>query len=357
MKLRLTGFFVVAIILSALVSCSNSSKKDKEVQAGPPKGPSSLPVEGYVIVPESINPSLTIAGTLLPMEETEIHPEVSGRVVMLSVKEGAYITKGTVMAKLFDEDLRAQLQKLKVQLQVAQRTEERQSDLLEIGGISQQDYDLSLLNVSALKADIAVMESNIEKTVIRAPFNGTLGFKNISIGAYITPATVITTIRQTDLLKLEFSVPEKFSPSVKVGNKVRFTTESNKGEFEATIMSTESSINQSTRSLDVHAIVRNTGNRLKAGAFANVLYFIGEEMDAVMIPSQCIIPGAREKNVIVFNGGEAAFKVVETGIRNADKIEITKGLNIGDTVITTGLLSIKPGSSVRISSYYKEEDQ
>lgn len=352
MKSTLSRVFLPALILTILLSCNSSAKKEVATGGNQPRGAAQLPVEGYVIIPEKISPSLTIAGTLLPMEETEIHPEVSGRVVTLSVKEGAYVTKGTVLAKLFDEDLRAQLQKLKVQLEVAQRTEERQSDLLKIGGISQQDYDLSLLNVSALKADIEVMQTNIDKTVIRAPFNGTLGFKNISIGAYITPQTVITTIRQTDLLKLEFSVPEKFSHSVILGNKVRFTTEANTGEFEASIMSTESSINQSTRSLDAHALVRNPNNKLKAGAFANVLYYIGEQSDAVMIPSQCIIPGAREKNVILYNGGNAEFRVVETGIRSADKIEITQGLNIGDTVITTGLLSIKPGSGVRISSYY-----
>jgi len=145
------------------------------------------------------------------MEQTEIHPEVSGRFIRLSVKEGSFVQKGTVLAKLFDEDLIAQLQKLKVQLQVAEKTEQRQSDLLKIGGISQQDYDLSLLSVSGLKADIEILQTEIDKTVVRAPFSGTLGFKNISVGAYVTPQTVVTTIRQTDVLKLEFSVPENIA--------------------------------------------------------------------------------------------------------------------------------------------------
>lgn len=340
--------------MAMIFSCRDSAQKGSKEMTGKPRGSSGLPVQGFVLVPEVIKPSLTIAGTLLPMEETEIHPEVSGRVVMLSIKEGNYVSRGTVLAKLFDGDLRAQLDKLKVQLQVAEKTEQRHSDLLKIGGISQQDYDLSLLNVSGLKADIAVLETAIEKTVIRAPFNGRLGFKNISIGAYITPQTILTTIRQNELLKLEFSVPEKYSKKVVIGNKVRFTTEANEGSIEGTIMSTESGINETTRNLDVHAVVRNPSEKLKAGGFANVIFQLGEEDRAVMVPSQAIIPGARDKQVIVYKGGKAVFRVVETGVRDREKIEITKGLSLGDTVITTGLLSIKEGNPITISSFLKE---
>lgn len=356
MNFRKPTCLFVLIATGIFFSCSSSDKKQVQ-KTETSRGPgAALPVQGYVVVPEVIEPSLTIAGTLLPLEETEIHPEVSGRVVTLSVKEGSYVQKGTVLARLFDGDLRAQLQKLKVQLQVAEKTEERQSELLKIGGISQQDYDLSALNVSGLKADIAILQTNIDKTVIRAPFNGRLGFKNISLGAYVTPQTVITTIRQTNVLKLDFSVPEKFSKYVAKGNKVTFTTEGTDDSFEATIRTVESGIDYTTRNLNVHALVPNPGNRLRPGGFANVVFQLGKETNAVMVPSQSIIPGAREKEVVVFNGGKADFRVVETGVRNEEKIEILKGLSIGDTVITTGLLSIKPGAAITISSYLNNED-
>ncbi len=350
------GVFFV-ILFATFWSCKQSAKKENPAAQMKPKGPADLPVEGFVISPSVIKPNLVIAGTLLPMEQTEIHPEVSGRVIRLSVKEGSFVQKGTVLAKLFDEDLIAQLQKLKVQLQVAEKTEQRQSDLLKIGGISQQDYDLSLLSVSGLKADIEILQTEIDKTVVRAPFSGTLGFKNISVGAYVTPQTVVTTIRQTDVLKLEFSVPEKYSKRVKLGNKVVFTTEANEGSFSATIASTESGISQTTRSLDVHAIVRNPQQLLKSGAFANVNFQLGEEDNAIMVPSQAIIPGARDKQVVVYNGGKAVFKIVETGMRNEEKIEVLKGLSLGDTIITTGLLSIKPDAGIRISSYLNDKEK
>jgi membrane fusion protein (multidrug efflux system) len=297
-----------------------------------------------------LHPSIEVAGTLLPFEETEIHPEVSGKVTYLSIKEGSHVQKGTLLAKLFDGDLQAQLQKLKVQLQVAQKTEERQSELLKIGGISQQDYDLSALDVSSIKADIQVMQASIDKTIIRAPFDGKVGFRNISIGAFITPATVITTIRQDSKLKLEFSVPEKFTPKVELGNVLYFSIESSNKKYKAKIYATESGITQENRSLKVHAVVENTDKNITAGSFAKVAFDMGDNNDAIMVPTQAVIPEARDKKVIVFNGGNADFKVVTTGTRDSAKVEILSGLNIGDTVITTGLLSIKPGSKIKLSS-------
>jgi membrane fusion protein (multidrug efflux system) len=350
MKLKYC-IFLSAILLSLFNSCGNKSNKIEPPKGGSgPADPPPLAVQGYVVHPSVLHSSIEVAGTLLPFEETEIHPEVSGKVTYLAIHEGAHIRKGTLLARLFDGDLQAQLQKLKVQLQVAQKTEERQSELLKIGGISQQDYDLSVLDVSSIKADIQVMEAAIDKTIIKAPFDGKLGFKNISIGAFITPSTVITTIRQDSKLRLEFSVPEKFTPKVQLGNILYFTTEAVPKKYKAKIYATESGITQENRSLKVHAVVENIDKNITAGSFAKVAFDMGDNNDAIMIPTQSIIPEARDKKVIVFNGGNADFKIVTTGTRDSAKVEILSGLSIGDTVITTGLLSIKPGSKIKLST-------
>ena len=350
MKLKYSSFLAVTVIFF-LFSCSNNSNKIEPPKTGAKPGdPPALEVKGYIVHPSVLHSSIEVAGTLLPFEETEIHPEVSGKVTYLSIHEGAHVKKGTLLARLFDGDLQAQLEKLKVQLQVAQKTEERQAELLKIGGISQQDYDLSALDVSSIKADIQVMQAAIDKTIIRAPFDGKLGFKNISIGAFITPATVITTIRQDSKLKLEFSVPEKFTPKVQLGNVIYFTTEAVPKKYEAKIFATESGITQENRSLKVHAVVENTDKNITAGSFAKVAFDMGDNNDAIMVPTQAIIPEARDKKVIVYNGGNADFKIVTTGTRDSAKVEILSGLSIGDTVITTGLLSIKPGSRIKLSS-------
>ncbi|MEO8820187.1 MAG: efflux RND transporter periplasmic adaptor subunit [Ginsengibacter sp.] len=350
MKLKPRKLIPVTILLFFIASCGNKSKNDLPKDAEAPHERPALDVQGYVIHPAVLHSSIEVAGTLLPFEETDIHPEVSGKVTYLSINEGTHVRKGTLLARLFDGDLQAQLQKLKVQLQVAEKTEERQDQLLKIGGISQQDYDLSSLDVSSIKADIQVMQASIDKTIIKAPFDGKIGFKNISIGAFISPTTVITTIRQDSKLKLEFSVPEKYTPKVQMGNVIYFTTESSNKQYKAKIFATESGITEANRSLKVHAVVENLDKNITAGSFAKVAFDMGDNNDAVMIPTQAIIPEARDKKVIAYNGGMADFKVVTTGTRDSAKVEILSGLSIGDTVIITGLLSIQPGSKIKLSS-------
>ncbi len=347
------------IFLVYASSCGSSSKDPSPKGKGTdkPRPNPSLSVEGYLVQSSVLNSSIDVAGTLLPFEETEIHPEVSGKVVMLSINEGRVVRRGTLLGRLFDGDLQAQLHKLNVQLAIAKKTQDRQNDLLKIGGISQQDYDLSLLSVSTIQADMQVLNASINKTIIRAPFDGKIGFKNISIGAYVTPVTIVTTIRQINRLKLEFSVPEKYTSNIKLGNSISFSTESSSKKYNAKIVATESGITAENRSLKVHAIVENTDKNITGGSFATVNFNMGDNNNAIMVPTQAIIPGARDKKVIVYRNGVADFNIVITGERDSARVEILKGLAAGDTIITTGLLSIKPGSKISLSSLKKQESK
>jgi len=355
MKLKYREVIAGILILFYISSCGSKSKDSIATHADPIKtfANASLSVEGFLVRGSVLNSSIDVAGTLLPLEETEIHPEVAGKVVMLSIKEGSIVRKGALLARLFDGDLQAQLQKLNVQLEIAKKTQDRQSELLKIGGISQQDYDLSMLNVNTIQADMQILMASINKTIIRAPFDGKIGFRNISIGAYITPLTVITTIRQDNKLKLEFSVPEKYTSKIAIDNFISFSTESSGKKYSAKIVATESGITEENRSLKVHAIVENTDRNITAGSFANVNFDMGDNKDAMMIPTQAIIPQARDKKVIVYRNGIANFNSVITGVRDSAKVEILSGLDIGDTIITTGLLSIKPGSKINLSTLKK----
>jgi membrane fusion protein (multidrug efflux system) len=352
MNVKHLSITACSILFLFIYSCGSKSKDPKPVQKHGSET-AALSVEGFLVSSSVLNSSIEIAGSLLPYEETEIHPEVNGKVVMLSIQEGAVVRRGTLLARLFDGDLQAQLQKLSVQLKIARKTQERQDELLKIGGISQQDYDLSLLNVSTIKADMQILQASIDKTIIRAPFDGKLGLKNISIGAYITPTTVLTTIRQVNKLKLEFSVPEKYTPKVAVGNVISFSTEASPRTYTAKIKATESGITQDNRSLVVHAIVENTDKNITAGSFAKVIFDMGNNNNAIMVPTQAIIPQARDKKVIVYRNGIANFNTVVTGTRDSARVEILSGLKVGDTIITTGLLQIKPDSKINLSTLKK----
>ncbi len=299
-----------------------------------------------VALPSRLAANVEVPGSLLAYEETDIHPEVAGRIITLHLQEGGYVKEGDLIAKLYDGDLQAQMRKLEVQLKIADQTEKRQAELLKIQGISQQDYDLSLLDVQSLKADMDITKEEIRKTEIRAPFSGKLGLKNISPGAYVTPVTVLTTISQVDQLKIEFSVPERYSEKIKKGMLVNFTVEGNSNVFSASIIATQTSIEADTRSLTIRALVKGHNPALIPGSFAKVKMVLGEDNSALMVPNTVIIPQGRKKLLFLYKGGKAMPSEVITGVRDSTNIQILQGLNAGDTVITSAILYMRPGMEV-----------
>ena len=339
-------FSLALSLLLALFACED--KKDaKKPQDQSKSGPVS--VEAIVIKPTTVSESIEVAGNILPYELTEIRPEISGRVIQLNFKEGSTVAKDVLLVKLFDADLQAQRKKLKVQLQIAEKTEERQRELLKISGISQQDYDLSLLQVNNIKADIELTMVNIGKTEIHAPYAGRMGLRYISLGAYITPANILTTLSQVNMKKISFNIPEKYSNDIRPGMAVAFGIEGKEGTYNATILASETVIESETRNLKILATINDGNNNLVPGSFAKVGLTLGSNDAAVMVPSQCIVPSARTKQLLLYRNGKPEFVSVTTGLRNAENVQITSGIKPGDTVITTGLLFIRKDSKLKLS--------
>lgn len=344
-QILLKGLCMAAIIMTA--SCGD--KKDDKAAATKPATPPVTRVEGYIVKQQAINENLNLPGTILPFEETEIHSEVTGRVTAINFAEGTMVSKGALLVKLFDGDLVAQLKKLEVQLKIAEKTVERQQELLKIGGISQQEVDLSGLQVSNIKADMDLLRISISKTSIRAPYSGRLGFRNVSLGAYLTPTTSITTLKQVNQLKIEFSVPGKYTTIISPTLPVKFNIEGSPNTYFAKITATESSITENNRSLTVRAVVQQIDKYIMPGAFASIKLAFDANPTAIMIPSQAIIPQARYKKVIVSRNGLASFETVETGMRDSSSVEITSGLKVGDTIITSGILTLKPNAKIQLN--------
>ena len=330
-----------------LISSCNSKKPGPASGGGRSQGPIS--VDGFIVSERSISENIEVPGSLLPFEETQIRAEVGGRIVQLNIIEGSVVSKGTMLAKLFDRDLQAQLRKLEVQLKIAEKSEERSSELLEIQGISQQDYDLSALSVENLRADIESTQIAISRTEIRAPYTGKVGLRNVSLGAYVAPNDIITIIRQVDKLKLEFSIPEKYAKEISTGYIISFQVDGGNSNHKAKVIATENSVDQSTRTLKVRALVDEKHPELIPGVFAKVNLQLGKNDKALMVPTQSVIPTARNKQVIVVRGDSALYSVVETGVRDSAFVHVTSGLNIGDTVVTSGLMAIRPDSKIKIT--------
>jgi membrane fusion protein, multidrug efflux system len=347
MRLTLSNVAVLVLFSLLIIACSKKKQDNTSARNTRPSGP--ITVDAFSVQPHMVSDNIEVSGSLLPFEETQIRSEVSGRIIQLNVQEGAIVKGGTLMVKLFDRDLQAQLKKLEVQLQIKEKTSERNRELLSINGISQQEYDLSTLDVDNLKADIETTKINIGKTEIRAPYTGSVGLRNVSLGSYLSPSDIITTIRQIDKLKLEFSVPEKYAKDIVKGYVVKFKVDGGKDYHKATVMATENRVDQNTRTLRIRAVVDESHPELVPGIFAKINLQLGKDTHALMVPTQAIIPQARGKQVILLRKDSAQFIDVETGIRDSAYVQVTSGLQEGDTVITSGLMSIRPNAKVKVT--------
>lgn len=336
--------FAAVVVMPVIISCS--SKEDSKTAPQPkPAGPSGT-FDAIIVQSFPISRSVETPGTILPNEMAELHPEISGRVIGLSFTEGSFVRKGALLVKLFDADLQAQLKKLAVQLKIAESAEKRQQELLAINGTSQQDYDNASLQVSNIKADMELLRVNISRTEIRAPFDGRIGLRQISPGAYITPSTIVTNIASVNQVKIQFPVAEQYVKDLPNGSTVSFTITGSDHKYFATVMATENGIATDTRNLMVKALVKNTDGLIKPGGYASVMINIGTNRPAMMVPTQSVMPQTRGKRVIVVRRGMAVFQNVETGYRDSASVEVLSGLVNGDTLLTSGLLVVKPDQKI-----------
>jgi membrane fusion protein (multidrug efflux system) len=328
----------ILIILSLLFSCKTKNKEQET------RGKAQVGVDVLIASSEDFSSSLEVNGTVLSNEMVELHPEVSGRLTFLNIPDGGSVKAGTLLAKINDADLQAQKEQLKTQLDLAFKTERRLNDLLKVNGVNQSDYDAAINQVNTLLANIKYVDAQLEKTVIKAPFTGQLGLRQVSPGAYVTPATLIGTLRQTDKVKIDFTVPETYTDLIRKGNKVNVQSSISGDTLIATIAAIEPQINAATRNMKVRAFLDK--GMILPGAFVKIMLL--QNRKAVLVPTNAIIPDAFTNQVVMVKKNKALFKTVETGQRNAAMVEITSGIELGDSIIISGMLYVRPGAPVKI---------
>lgn len=346
---KIISLFSLFGLVFLFVACKDKSKEDSKEK----KGNAPVLVDVLIAQPQPVNNIIEANGTVVANEFTEIHPEVSGRLTYLNISEGNAVAQGTVLAKINSADLAAQLAKSKVQLDLAEKTTDRYRQLLDVNGINQSDYDAAVNQVNSLKADMAYTQTLIDKTIIRAPFSGVLGLRQVSPGAYVSPSTVLATIQQTNQVKIDFTLPEVYGSIIKKGLIVDVETDASTQERgRAMVIATEPGANTDTRNLKVRAILQ--GVRSNPGGFVKVFIDEGKTRNSVKVPANAIIPDDKNNQLVVIKGGKANFVNVRTGLRESDMIEIADGINAGDTVVVSGVLFVRPKSAVKIRSVKTE---
>ena len=349
MKIKNIVILQLIISIGELIAyriTKNSDKSNTEKEKGDKKPPIS--VSTIVAESKDFSNALSISGSIEANEQVEIRSEVSGIVENIAFKEGSNVSKGQLLFKVNDIELRAQLAQATTRQNLASENERRAKLLLQKEAISQEEYDIASADFRTAQSQSQLIRAQVAKTSVRAPFSGKIGLRYISPGTYITPTTLIAKLVSTNPIKITFSIPEKYASDIKLNSEITFTVSSLPEKYTAKIYALEPGIETDTRTLNIRAIAQNSNGKLLPGTFANVEMPLKTIKDAIIIPTEAIVPVQNGKKVFIANNGKAKSVMVETLARTDKDVVITSGLKIGDTIITTGVMSLKDDADIKI---------
>ncbi|RED97992.1 efflux RND transporter periplasmic adaptor subunit [Marinoscillum furvescens] len=342
-------YTLIAVVVVGIIIYPKLPKNDNESPTNQSTPKSKLTVDAVQVTKEQLDHQVKITGTLVPDESVILSAEVSGKIESIYFTEGQKVKKGDLLLKLNDQEVRAQLEKLRYSLKLNEDMERRQQALLKKEAISQEEYETSLTTLNTSRSEIKVLEAQLAKHHIYAPFNGHVGLRDVSSGTYLTPGTRVAELYKTDPIKIDFSVPSKYISLVNIGDKISFTVDAYDEPFKGEIYAIEPQIDMETRSIRVRAKAPNGGGKLYPGQFARIELTLETIENALMIPTQAVIPELNGKKIFIYKNGKVESRSVKTGIRRNDNIQVTDGLKSGETVITTGILQIQPGAEVNVN--------
>lgn len=305
---------------------------------------------GYVIVPTRMVDIMYSNGSLLPDEEVELSFETSGKIVAIHFTEGTRVKKGQLLAKINDRPLQAQLLKLQAQKKLTEEKEFRARQLLDRDAVSRESYDQVATELQALEADILLVEARIAETELRAPFDGIVGLRMVSEGAFATTQTKIVRLVKTSPLKIEFSISERYAGEITPGFPITFNVDGIDQTFAANVYAIEPKVNVDTRMIAVRALYPNRQNELNPGRFGRITAQLAEIKDAIAIPTEAVIAEMEGERVFVYKGGKAEQRKIKIGLRTASHVQVHSGLDFGDTLLTTAILQLRQGIPVQLDT-------
>ena len=311
-----------------------------------------LNVNAEILNYRTLTDRIVRTGSTMPDEEVDLSFESSGKIVEIYFSEGTHVKAGELLAKINDAPLQAQLKKLQAQVQLATDRVYRQRTLLEKDAVSQEAFEQVQTEYEKLMADIELVKANIAQTELRAPFDGVIGLRMVSEGSYATPSTVVAKLTKVSPIKIEFSIPEGYASQVKNGSRIVFSMEQDglMKNYNATVYAVESIVDAATRSLKVRARYPNADERIVPGRFVSVEIVRSEIPDALVVPSEAVIPEMGRQIVYLYKNGTAQPQEIVLGLRTEDKVQALEGLQAGDTLLTSGVMQLRTGTKVRIDN-------
>jgi membrane fusion protein (multidrug efflux system) len=341
----ITVSVIVLLVLIKIIS-SGGNKRDNNPGSNPRT--QHVSVKYQIIQPKIISEKVVTVGTILSNEEVEIRSEMSGKITNIYFKEGDKVKKGELLLKINDDELQARLLSAQSRQRLAEQQEERQRQLVEKNLVSQVDYDKFVNELDVIKAEVQLIQAQLDKTEIRTPFDGIIGLRYVSEGSYISPTILITTFQDIGTVKIDFTFPEKYSGEIKPGNKITFNVQGTSRKFSGTVYAISPKIDPNSRTLRIRAICPNHDGYLLPGRFANVEVQL-KEKEALAVPSYAVIPEMKKHKVFIYTNGNAEERTIEIGTRTEEHVEVANGLKSGDTLITSAILQLRSGMAVKLS--------
>ena len=348
MKIKYVVYTLILIGIGSFIVYRISSNAAKNTDSKDKGKDKPMTVSGIVVQPQNFDNTLSLSGSLEANEQVEIRSEVSGIVEAIYFQEGGNVSKGQVLFKVNDLELKAQLAQTATKHGLASENERRAKLLLQKEAISQEEYDVARADLKSAQAQSQLIKAQIAKTSVRAPFSGKIGLRSISSGTYITPSNLVAKLVNIGLLKITFSIPEKYANQVKTNTFLSFKISGSDEIFNAKVYAIEPEVEVATRTLKIRAIAENKDGKLLPGAFANVEFPLDIIKNAIVVPTESIIPIQNGKKVFIANNGQAKEVMVETATRTDASVLILSGLKAGDTILTSGVMSLKNESPIKV---------
>lgn len=357
MKTRFVLLIAILFGCFWMVACSSDSAANgmpgkMPGKNGAPPGAAmnrTLRVTGYIAVPDSTTGTYTADGELLADAQVDLKTETSGKLVKLYAKDGQKVSKGTLLAKLDDGELQANLKSAVTTLELAEKKAARTKTLFEKDGATAEELESAESSVESAKASKELIEAQLKKVEVRAPFSGTLGVVEVSEGAWMNSGSQIATLTNTNELKVEFELPQRFSRSVKVGDKVLLIDTEQEVRAEAKISFMDATLSNSSRTRKARAVVNNKNGKYLPGTYVRVQLDFGQGNNVGMpIPSEAVTLDEKGAYIFVAKEGKANKVYIKTGLRTPITVDVLDGLSTGDTVIVSGLMNIRDGMGVEI---------
>jgi membrane fusion protein (multidrug efflux system) len=309
--------------------------------------PSDIPVRIGAVKVGTIAQELSAVGTLLANEAVMIRPELDGRVSAIHFTEGQSVAKGAKLVSLDSSEVEAQLAGVESELSLNRSRMQRAEELQKKNFISAQALDEARENLNRSLARRDEIRARLDKSIIRAPFAGVAGLRQVSPGAYVKAGQDIARLEGIGTLKLDFRVPEVYLGRIRVNQEVALRVDAYPGEsFAGAIYAIEPAVDEQTRTVLVRARVPNPGVRLKPGMFARVNLTLDVRENALLVPEQSLVPMGADRYVFRVVEGKAVRTKVELGLRRPGEVQITSGLSTGDAIIVDGQLKVQDGTPV-----------